>query len=65
MSELNKRTRNVEEMLSEYVLVLSEDERADLNEAMEEYAAGKTTSSEDVERIPVFRVDKQSRVYGR
>ena len=51
LDELNERTRNMEEMLSEYVLILSEDERADLNEAMGEYAAGKTTSLEDAERI--------------
>ena len=51
LDELNKRTRNMEEMLSEYVLILSEDEKADLNEAMVEYAAGKTTSLEDAERI--------------
>ena len=51
LDELNERTRNIEEMLSEYVLILSEDEKADLNEAMREYAAGKTTSLEDAERI--------------
>ena len=51
LDELNERTRNMEEMLSEYVLILSEDERADLNEAMGEYAAGKTTSLEDAESI--------------
>ena len=51
LDELNERTRNMEEMLSEYVLILSEDEKADLNEAMGEYAAGKTTSLEDAERI--------------
>ncbi len=51
LDELNERTRNMEEMLSEYVLILSEDEKADLNEAMKEYAAGKTTSLEDAERI--------------
>ncbi len=51
LDELNKRTKNMEEMLSEYVLVLSEDEKADLNKAMREYAAGKTTSLEDAERI--------------
>ncbi|NIA10303.1 MAG: hypothetical protein GWP10_11405 [Nitrospiraceae bacterium] len=48
---LNMRTRNMEAMLSEYVLILSEDEKKDLNEAMSEYAAGKTTSLEDAERI--------------
>ena len=41
----------MEDMLSEYVLILNEDERADLNEAMEEYAAGKTTSLKDAKRI--------------
>ncbi len=41
----------MEEMLSEYVLILSEDEKADLNETMGEYFAGKTTSLEDAERI--------------
>jgi len=51
LDELNKRTKNMEEMLSEYMLVLSEDEKADLNETMSEYAAGKTTSLEDAERI--------------
>ena len=51
LDELNERTRNMEEMLSEYVLILSEDEKADLNETMGEYAAGKTTSLEDAERI--------------
>ena len=51
LDELNKRTKNVEALLSEYVLILSEDERADLNEAMRGYAAGKTTSLEDAERI--------------
>lgn len=51
LDELNKRTRNMEEMLSEYVLILSEDEKADLDKAMGEYAAGKTTSLEDAERI--------------
>ena len=33
----------MEDMLSEYVLIL--------NEAMEEYATGKTTSLKDAERI--------------
>lgn len=51
LDELNMRTRNMEAMLSEYVLILSEDEKKDLNEAMSEYAAGKTTSLEDAERI--------------
>ncbi|CAD6491421.1 MAG: hypothetical protein EMLJLAPB_00142 [Candidatus Argoarchaeum ethanivorans] len=51
LDELNKRTKNMEEILSEYVLVLSEEDKADLNEAMREYATGKTTSLEDAERI--------------
>ena len=51
LDELNERTKNMEEMLSEYVLILSEDEKADLNETMREYSAGKTTSLEDAERI--------------
>ncbi|GEM_PF-3198910 len=51
LDELNKRTKNMEEMLSEYVLILSEDEKADLNETTREYSAGKTTSLEDVKRI--------------
>ena len=41
----------MEKMLSEYVLILNDDEKADLNEAMEEYATGKTTSLKDAERI--------------
>ena len=51
MDELNERTKKLEEILSEYVFILSEEEKADLNEAMKEYAAGKTTSLEDAERI--------------
>lgn len=51
LDELNKRTKNMEEMLSEYMLILSEGEKADLNETMSEYSAGKTTSLEDAERI--------------
>ena len=54
LDELNERTRNMEEILSEYVLTLNEDEKADLNEAMVEYATGKTTSLEDAERILVL-----------
>jgi len=38
-------------MLSEYVLILNDDEKVDLNVAMEEYATGKTTSLKDAERI--------------
>jgi len=51
LDKLNERVKNMEEMLSKYVLILNDDERADLNEAMEEYAAGKTTSLKDAERI--------------
>ena len=51
LGELNERTKNMEEILSEYMLVLSDEEKADLNEAMREYVAGKTTSLEDAERI--------------
>jgi proteasome assembly chaperone (PAC2) family protein len=51
LDELNERTKNIEDILSEYVLILSEDEKVDLNEAMKEYAAGKTKSSEDAEKI--------------
>ena len=51
LDKLNKRVKNMEEMLSQYVLILNDDERADLNEAMEEYATGKTTSLKDAERI--------------
>ena len=38
-------------MLPEYVPILSEDEKADLNKTMREYSAGKTTSLEDAKRI--------------
>ena len=38
-------------MLPEHVLILNDDEKADLNEAMEEYATGKTTYLKDAERI--------------
>ena len=41
----------MEKMLPKHLLILNEDERADLNEAMEEYAAGKTTFLKDAERI--------------
>jgi len=51
LDELNKRTKNMEAMLSEYMLILSEDEKADLNETMREYFTGKTTSLKDAERI--------------
>ncbi|MBC2706341.1 MAG: hypothetical protein HF977_01235 [ANME-2 cluster archaeon] len=51
MDKLNGRVENMKEMLPGYVLLLNDDERADLNEAMEEYATGKTTSLKDAERI--------------
>jgi len=51
LDKLNRRVKNMEEMLPEHVLILSENEGTDLNEAMEEYAAGKTTSLKDAERI--------------
>ena len=51
LDTLNERVKNMEEMLSKCVLILNDDERADLNEAMEEYATGKTTSLKDAERI--------------
>ena len=41
----------MEEISPKHVLILNDDERADLNEAMEEYAACKTTSLKDAERI--------------
>lgn len=41
----------MEEMLSGYVLILSEDEKVDLNETTREYSTGKTTSLEAAERI--------------
>jgi len=37
-------------ILSEYLLILSDEEKADLDEAREEYATGKTTSLDDAER---------------
>jgi proteasome assembly chaperone (PAC2) family protein len=51
LDELNMRTKNMEEILSEYLLVLSKEEKVDLDKAMKEYAAGKTTPLEDAERI--------------
>ena len=51
LNKLNAGVTNMEEMLPEHVLLLNDDERADLNEAMEEYATGKTTSLKDAERI--------------
>lgn len=48
---LNTRTKNMEEILSEYLHILSDEEKADLDEAMKEYAISKTTSLEDAERI--------------
>ena len=51
LDKLNGGVTNMEEMLSQYVLILNDDERADLNEAMEEYATGKTTSLKNADRI--------------
>ena len=51
LDKLNEGVKNMEEMLSKYVLILNNDERADLNEAMEEYATGKTTSLKDADMI--------------
>ena len=48
---LNNRTKNMEKILSEYLLILSDEEKADLNEAMEEYTTDKTTSLDDAERF--------------
>jgi hypothetical protein len=50
-AELNERTRNIEEILSEYMLVLNEEEKSDLDEAMREYTKGKTIPLEDARRI--------------
>ena len=50
VDELSKRTKNIEDILSEYILVLDGEEKADLEEAIKEYAAGKTISLEDAER---------------
>jgi len=41
----------MKEISPKHVLILNDDERADLNEAMEEYATGKTTSLKEAERI--------------
>nr|QNO52626.1 hypothetical protein MBLPMMNE_00033 [Methanosarcinales archaeon ANME-1 ERB6] len=41
---LSKRTKNMENLLSEYIFALNEEEKADLDEAMKEYITGKTTS---------------------
>ncbi len=51
VDELSKRTKNIENILSEYVFALNEEEKADLEEAMKEYVTGKTISLEDAERI--------------
>ena len=48
---LSKRTKNIENILSEYIFALNEEEKADLDEAMKEYVTGKTISSEDAERV--------------
>ena len=51
LNKLNAGVKNMEEISPKHVLLLNDDERADLNEAMEEYATGKTTSLKDAERI--------------
>ena len=51
VAELNMRTKNIEEILSEYIFVLNEEEITDLEEAIKEYVTGKTISLEDAERI--------------
>jgi len=51
VDELSKRTKNIEVILSEIIFVLSEEEKADLGEAMKEYASGETISLEDTARI--------------
>lgn len=51
LDKLNKRTKNMEKILSEYLLILSDEEKADLDEAMEEYTTGKTISLDDAERF--------------
>jgi uncharacterized coiled-coil DUF342 family protein len=51
VDELRKRTKEIEEFLFEYALVLRDEEKADLNEALKEYAEGKTISLEEAERI--------------
>jgi len=48
---LSKRTKNIENILSEYIFALNEEEKADLDEAMKEYVTGKTIASEDAERV--------------
>ena len=51
VAELSKRTKNIEDILSEYIFVLNEEEKADLEEAMKEYVTCKTISLEGAERI--------------
>jgi uncharacterized coiled-coil DUF342 family protein len=51
VDELRKRTKEIEELLFDYVLVLSDEEKTDLDEALKEYAESKTTSLEEAERI--------------
>ena len=51
VAELSKRTKNIEDIISEYIFVLNEEEKADLEEAMKEYVTGKTISLEGAERI--------------
>ncbi len=50
LDKLNNRTKNMEKILSEYLLILNDEEKADLDEAMEEYTTGKTTSLDDAKR---------------
>lgn len=51
VAELSKRTENIEDILSEYIFVLNEEEKEDLEEAMKEYVTGKTIPLEDAKRI--------------
>lgn len=50
LDKLNNRTKNMEKILSEYLLILNDEEKADLDEAMEEYTTGKTTYLDDAKR---------------
>lgn len=47
--ELKKRIRHIENILSEGIL--SEEDKADLDEAMYEYESGKTISLHDAEKM--------------
>nr|QNO54122.1 hypothetical protein PCFKKONE_00026 [Methanosarcinales archaeon ANME-1 ERB7]QNO56604.1 hypothetical protein GDLDPPJJ_00031 [Methanosarcinales archaeon ANME-1 ERB7]QNO56639.1 hypothetical protein HANIDNDE_00025 [Methanosarcinales archaeon ANME-1 ERB7] len=51
VAELSKKTKNIEDILSEYIFVLNEEEKADLEEAMKEYVTSKTISLEGAERL--------------